>query len=80
MRKAMSDKIIKIGTTPNNMLATVEDLAQWIKDGKVAALAICAIDKDNDVLSAIVADTALFTLLGAVTDMQRTITDKIERR
>jgi len=76
---AMSDKVTWINTPTNNMLHTAEDLVQWIKEGRIAAMAICLVDKENDVISAICADTALFTLLGAVTDMQRTITDKIER-
>jgi hypothetical protein len=76
----MTEKVIRLATLPNNMLVTVEDLAQWVRDGQVEALAICAIGKDGNVLSAIAGETALFTLLGAVTDMQRTITDKIERR
>jgi hypothetical protein len=76
----MSEKVIRIGTTPNNMLCTVEVLAEWIKEGRIAALVICAVDKENNVLSAEIAENSLFTLLGAITDMQRTITDKIERR
>lgn len=76
----MSEKIIRIDTTPNNMLCTVEVLAEWIKEGRIEALVICAVDKENNVLSAEIAENSLFTLLGAITDMQRTITDKIERR
>lgn len=76
----MSEKIIRLATLPNNMIVTVEDLAQWAGDGQIEALAVCAVGKDGNILSAIVEGGSLFTLLGAVTDMQRTIIDKIERR
>jgi hypothetical protein len=72
--------IINIGTIPNNMLATVENLADWIKDGNISCFCLCAVTKDGGILSALIAETDKFSLLGAVTDMQRTITDTIERR
>lgn len=76
----MSGKVIRLGTVPNNMISTVEDLLAWCKDSKIDAMALCAVTREGDILSAVIAPTALFSLLGAVTDMQRTVTDKIERR
>jgi hypothetical protein len=73
------EKIVRLATLPNNMLVTVEDLAEWVRDGGIEVMALCAVGKDGTVHSAIVGDGMLFTLLGAVTDMQRTITDRIER-
>ena len=82
-KKCNSAEIIHIGTTPNNMLATLEDLAEWVRRGEIKCFVICAVGEIEDeevVHSSIIADKSLFTLLGAVTDMQRTITDKIQRR
>ncbi len=72
--------VVSINTAPNKMLATAEDLVNWIKDGSISCFCICAVDKDGNILSALAAETHKFSLLGAVTDMQRTITDTIERR
>lgn len=73
----MSEKIIRLATLPNNLMVTLEDLAQWVRDGEIEAMALCAVGKDGTIHSALVGDTVLFTLLGAVTEMQRAISDKM---
>lgn len=75
----MAGEVIRLGTKPNNMICTVEELLNWCKLGEVDALAVCAVTAEGNILSAVIADTAVFSLLGAVTELQHIVIDKIER-
>ena len=77
--KRKSAEIIHIGTTPNNMLATLEDLAEWVRRGEIECFAICAVGADGGTVhSSLIGSNFLYPLLGGVTNMQRMITDNIK--
>jgi phage head maturation protease len=74
-----SSKVVRLNTTSNNLLATLEDLTERVKQGDIDGFAVAAVTKDGHVLTGSCYDDQIYTLLGAVVDLRRTIEDDIER-
>lgn len=73
-------EVIRLNTPPNNMIATVEHLLERVKAGEISALAIAGVCANEDaVVSAVHAETGIFSLLGTLDHVMKLIEAKIER-
>ena len=65
-----------------DMIAKLTFMLERVKSGEITNMALAAVDNavaDKNVYIYTATDNDLFTLLGAVCDLRRTVEDKIQR-
>lgn len=73
----MSAEVVRLNVPYNHIMVTIEDLYGRAKKGEILDMAIAAITKDGDIVTGVITNKHVFTLLGAVTEVSRKIEDEI---